>query len=48
MPKMKAEDIAIFKRKRKVRREELEKPLAKRVEELEKRVSKLEELFKKL
>ena len=45
---MKADKIAVFRRKKKIKREELEKPLAKRVEELEKRVSELEKLIKKL
>jgi len=48
MPRMKADEIAVLKRKKKIKREELEKPLAKRVEELEERVSKLEKLLKKL
>ena len=46
--KAKADEIAIFKRKKKIKRKELEKPLAQRVEELEKRVSELEKLLKKL
>jgi len=46
--KVKAEDVAVLKRKKKAKREELEKPLAQRVEELEERVSKLERLLKKL
>ena len=45
--KVKADEMAILKRKKKVRREELEKPLAQRVEELEERVSELEKLIKK-
>ena len=48
MQKVKVDKIAVFKRKKKIKREELEKPLAKRVEELEERVSKLERLLKKL
>jgi len=48
MPRTKADKIAVFKRKKKIKREELEKPLAQRVEELEKRVSELEKLLKKL
>ena len=47
MPRMKADKIAVLKRKKKIKRKELEKPLAQRVEELEKRVSKLEKLLKK-
>ena len=48
MPRTKADKIAVFRRKKKVKREELKKPLAQRVEELEERVSKLERLLKKL
>jgi len=48
MPRVKVDKIAVFRRKKKIKREELEKPLAKRVEELEKRVSELEKLLKKL
>jgi len=42
MPGIKADDIAIFKRKKRFRRGESEKPLIERVRELEQRVRELE------
>ena len=47
MAKVKADDIAVFKRKKQVKRDVAEKPLSERVAELEKRVERLEKLLKK-
>ena len=44
MPKVKADDVAVFKRKKQVKRDVAEKPLSERVAELEKRVERLEKL----
>ena len=45
MVKVKADEVAIFKRKKKVKRSELDKSLAQRLAELEKRVEMLEKLL---
>ena len=45
MVRVKADDVAVFKRKKRVKRSELDKSLAQRVEMLEKRVEMLERLL---
>jgi len=47
MAKVKADDVAIVKRPKQVKRGVAEKPLSERVAELEKRVERLEKLLKK-
>ena len=47
MPKVKADDVAIVKRPKRVKRDVAEKPLSVRVAELEKRVERLEKLIEK-
>lgn len=45
MARVKADDVAIFKRKKRLKRSELDKSLAKKIEELEKRIEMLERLL---
>ena len=45
MVRVKADEVAIFKRKKRLKRSELDKSLAQRLAELEKRVEMLEKLL---
>jgi len=45
--KVKADDVAVVKRPKRVKRDVTEKSLSERVTELEKRVERLEKLIKK-
>jgi len=47
MTKVRADEVAIFKREKRVKRDAAEKPLSERVTELEKRVERLEKLLEK-
>jgi len=47
MTKVRADEVAVFKRDKKVKRDVAEKPLSERVAELEKRVERLEKLIEK-